>query len=193
MTVHCRLLGARILCSRRCPCTSGQEVPVYLQGCYFLICNFLSLLNGKVFLLPVTVKPGRKSSWKRAIRYISGYRQHSFTNVQSQKELLGIFQAIDNILLQMCRASMTKYRKHSTRVRAKGLDSVWSQVCSSLSQYHKIWLGNLFSRRLLPKPWNWDSLALHPNDGFKDRGISNSKLKIILIWLCQVLVAAHGI
>ena len=28
-----------------------------------------------------------------------------------------------------CRASMTKHRQQSTRVRAKGKDPIWSQVC----------------------------------------------------------------
>ena len=29
---------------------------------------------------------------------------------------------------------MTKHRQQSTKVRAKGIDSIWSQVCSSLLQ-----------------------------------------------------------
>ena len=46
-----------------------------------------------------------------------------------EKGGLCIFQAIGNILLQRCRASMTKHRQQSTNVR---IDPLWSQVCSSL-------------------------------------------------------------
>ena len=42
-----------------------------------------------------------------------------------------IFQAI-GILLQKCRARVTEPREQSTRVRAKGIEPIWIQVCSSL-------------------------------------------------------------
>ena len=43
-----------------------------------------------------------------------------------------IFQALGNIFLVRFRASMTKHRQQSTRVRAEGIDPIWSQLCSSL-------------------------------------------------------------
>ena len=106
----CNLLCTRILCSCNCPCRSGHNVPINLQqnNCYFLFCNFLSLCEWKS-VIPLKVKPGRQS--------------------------IEIFQAIGNILLQRCRASVTKHRKQSTKVRAKGIDPIWSQVCSSPLQY----------------------------------------------------------
>ena len=33
---------------------------------------------------------------------------------------------------QRCRVSMTKHKPQSTKFRAKGIDSIWSQVCSLL-------------------------------------------------------------
>ena len=41
-----------------------------------------------------------------------------------------ILQYIGNILLQRCKASMTKHGPQSTWVRAKEIDPIWSQVCS---------------------------------------------------------------
>ena len=43
-----------------------------------------------------------------------------------------ILQAIGNILLQRCKASMTKHGPQSTWVRAKEIDPTWSQVYSCL-------------------------------------------------------------
>ena len=45
-----------------------------------------------------------------------------------------VFQAIGGVLLQRCAATMSKHRKHSTKVRAKGIDPVWNQAYSSLLQ-----------------------------------------------------------
>ena len=39
---------------------------------------------------------------------------------------------LGNILLQRCRTSMTKRRQRNTKVRAKGIEPTWSQVCSPL-------------------------------------------------------------
>ena len=46
-----------------------------------------------------------------------------------ENELCGVFQATSNILSQRCRASRTKHRQQSTRVRSKGMDPIWSQTC----------------------------------------------------------------
>ena len=43
-----------------------------------------------------------------------------------------LFQAIGNILLPRCRASMTKQRQQSTKVKAKCTDLIRSQACSLL-------------------------------------------------------------
>ena len=51
-----------------------------------------------------------------------------------EKGLLYQFQAIGNILLQRCRASMTKHRQKGTKVRAKRRGPIWKQVCSSVSK-----------------------------------------------------------
>ena len=49
--------------------------------------------------------------WEWTSMYLSGYRQHSF--------------------VQNCRTSVTE---HQQKVRAKGTDPIWSQVCSSVLQ-----------------------------------------------------------
>ena len=51
-----------------------------------------------------------------------------------EKGLSFIFQAIGNVLLQRCRVSMTKHWQHSTKVRDKGIDLMWSHIGSSLLQ-----------------------------------------------------------
>ena len=56
--VHCcKLPGAGILCSCRCPSRSGHSVPINLQQdkCYSLFCNFLSLYEWKR-VIPLKVK-----------------------------------------------------------------------------------------------------------------------------------------
>ena len=105
----------RILCSYSYPHRSGHNVPVNFQqdDCYSLFCNFLSLYQWKS-VIPLKGKPGKQ---------------------RIEKGLLCVFQAIGNILLQRFRASTTKHRQQSTKVRAKGTDSTWSQVCSSLLQW----------------------------------------------------------
>ena len=56
-----------------------------------------------------------------------------------EKGTLCVFQAIGNIPLQRHRVSKTKHRQQSTRVRAKRIAPIRSQVCSSLLQsYGKI-------------------------------------------------------
>ena len=52
---------------------------------------------------------------------------------QSLENVLScVFQAVGNILLQRSRASIKKHLQLSAKVRAKGIDPIWSQVCSSL-------------------------------------------------------------
>ena len=55
---------------------------------------------------------------------------YTFQGQSPEHRLPCIFQATGNILLQRCRASMTKHRPQSTRVRAKAINPTWSQVCS---------------------------------------------------------------
>ena len=55
---------------------------------------------------------------------------YTFQGQSPEHRLPCIFQATGNILLQRCRASMTKPRPQSTRVRAKAIYPTWSQVCS---------------------------------------------------------------
>ena len=104
------LVVAGIICSYSCPCRSGHNVPINLQQdiYYFLFCNFLFLYEWKS-IIPLKI---------RALRM--GY--HVYFTLQA------IFR------LQRCRACMTKHRQQSTRVKAKGIDPIWSQVCSSLLQ-----------------------------------------------------------
>ena len=85
---------------------SDHKIPINLQPdkCYSLFCNFLSLLEWETY---IALKV-------RTLRM--GY----------------ILQPVGNILLQRCRVSMTKHKPQSTKFRAKGIDSIWSQVCSSL-------------------------------------------------------------
>lgn len=100
----CKHLGVGILCTCNCPDRSGNNVSVNFQEdkCYSLFCNISSLYKWENIHLKV-----------RTLRMdcISGYRKHSFTKVQ---------------------ASTTKHRQQRTKVRAKGIDPVWSQLCSML-------------------------------------------------------------
>ena len=79
MACYCKLLGAGILWSYNCPCRSGHSAPIKLQqdNCYFLQLFFFYTFNGHAW----EVEP---REW--AIMYISSYRQHSFTKVQSQHD-----------------------------------------------------------------------------------------------------------
>lgn len=43
-----------------------------------------------------------------------------------------MFEAVNHILLQWGRENRTKHRQKCTKVKAKEIDSVWSQVCSLL-------------------------------------------------------------
>ena len=52
---------------------------------------------------------------------------YTFKGQSLENGLSCIFQAIGNIL-QRCRASMTKHRQQSTRVRAKGIDLIWNHI-----------------------------------------------------------------
>ena len=81
--VSCKLLGVEILFSCSCLHRSGHSVPVNLQQnkCYSLFCKFLSLYE-----------------W-----ILKGQ--------SPENRLSCIFQAIGNILLQKCRASMTTGNK----------------------------------------------------------------------------------
>ena len=91
----------------QCPHRSSHNVPVNLQQhkYYSLFCNFLSLYEGEsVILIPLKV------GWSL------------------ENGLSCIFQAVVNILLGRCRASMTKDRQQSTRVRARGVDQIRNQI-----------------------------------------------------------------
>ena len=50
-------------------------------------------------------------SWEMAIMYISDYMWHYFTKMQSQND-----------------------EAQNIKFRVKGIDPIWSQICSSLSQ-----------------------------------------------------------
>ena len=74
------MLGARILCSCICVCRSDHNVLVNLQQdkCYSLLCNFkISIRMEKCYTLNVR-------EW--GILYILGYRQCSFTEVESLQD-----------------------------------------------------------------------------------------------------------
>ena len=59
---------------------------------------------------------------------------YTFKDQSLENGLSGMFQARGNILLQkVCRVSMTKHRQQSRRVRGKGINSTWSQACSSVT------------------------------------------------------------
>ena len=57
---------------------------------------------------------------------------YTFKGQSLENGLYCTFQAKGNILSQKCRASDTKHRQQSARIRAKGIDPMWSQACSSL-------------------------------------------------------------
>ena len=73
--------------------------------------------------------------------FISLWIERCYTSKDRSLEngLSCIFQAQGSILLSLrspwCRVSMTKHRRQTTQVRAKGMDSVWNQVCSSLLEF----------------------------------------------------------
>ena len=52
-----------------------------------------------------------------------------------EDRLYCIFHAIGNIILQRCRASMTKHRQQSPKVRVKETYPTWGQICCSLLQF----------------------------------------------------------
>ena len=146
-----KLLGARILCSYSCPHRSGQDVPINLQKdkCS-LFCNFLSLGEWKI-VTPLKI---------RALRV--GY--HVYFRLEAA------------FFYKRCRASMTKHRQQSTRVRAKGIDSIWSQVCSSQTQNIQEWkLGSLLQSSWRDMGWSFLLLFLS-----KPLAFSNDQLLMIL-------------
>ena len=53
----CKLLRVKSLCSCICPCRTGHDAPVTLQGdkCYSLFCNFLSLYDWES-VIPLKVR-----------------------------------------------------------------------------------------------------------------------------------------
>ena len=57
-----------------------------------------------------------------------------FKGQSPENGLSSIFQALGDILSQRNRASMTKHRQQSTRVRAKGIDPMWSHISPFLPQ-----------------------------------------------------------
>ena len=126
----CKLLGAGILFSCSCPHSSGHNVPVNLQqdNCYFLFCNFLI------------------SMWMEKCYTFKGQA----LDAEPWERILCIFQAVGDIPLQRCRASRTKQRQQSTKVRAKGIDPTWSQACSSLLQFPTV---HVHSTILRDKGW----------------------------------------
>ena len=83
---------------------------------------------------------------------------YTFKGQSPENDVSYIFQALGNILLQKCRASMTKLRQQSTGIRAKETDPIWSQVCSSLLHYHifssTLTIGN--SLLSIPSPSLWE-------------------------------------
>ena len=97
-----KFLGVEILCSCSQSYRSGHNISVNLQhgNCYFLFCNFLSLDTWKSVIC-LQVKPERQSH---------------------ENGLAYTFQATGNILLERCRASMTKHKRQNTKVIAKGAD-----------------------------------------------------------------------
>ena len=137
MVAWYKFLGVGILCSCSYSYRSGHDIPVNLQhdNCYFLFCNFLSLDKWKSVIC-LQVKPERQSH---------------------ENGLSYILQATGNVLLERCRASMTKHKQQNTKLIAKGADSVLffsaTQVlsCSSSTleqrcrQIH-IWVEALSSR-----------------------------------------------
>ena len=90
------------------PGWSGHNVPVNLQqGNCFPFCSFLSLCEWKS-VNTFKVQASVAEHWERAVTYISGYRQYSFTKVQSQ----------------------TKHRQWSTKVNV-----LEKNVCSTFFFY----------------------------------------------------------
>ena len=51
-------------------------------------------------------------------------KYYTFKGQSLKNGLPCIFQVISNILLERCRANMTKHRQQSTRVRAKEIDPI---------------------------------------------------------------------
>ena len=87
------------------------DVPVNLQQDkgYSLFCNSLSLYEWKS-VIPLKV---------RALRTGSPV----------------YFRLQETFFYKRCRASMTKHRPQGTKVKEKGTDLMWSQICSSPLHY----------------------------------------------------------
>ena len=95
-------------CSYSCPGRSCHNEPPR-EPLFSLLHPFLSIWVEKCYTFKG--QAWEAEPWERATMYISGYRHHSFTR---------------------CRANRTKHSKQSTKVSARGLGSMWSQVCSLL-------------------------------------------------------------
>lgn len=61
--------------------------------------------------MALKVKPGRQSFEKGCYIY---------------------FGLLSKFFYEKCRANRTNHRQQKTKVRAKGVDSIWNQVCSFL-------------------------------------------------------------
>ena len=62
---------------------------------------------------------------------------YTFKYQNLENRLSCIFQALGNILLQRYRASMTKHRQQSTKVKAKGIDLIESGLFFSVEKGHE--------------------------------------------------------
>ena len=154
---------------------------IFLQqdNCYSLFCTFLSLYEWKS-VTSLKVKPGRQSL---------------------EKGLLCVFQATGIILSQRCRARITKHSKQSTNVRAKGIDPIWCQVCSSLLQFSPVnvhstifWEKGCWPLWLLPaeqRPWGGNCVMELINLGLevlpRPRLGMNSLHRIPFLWSFTIL------
>ena len=96
-----------ILCSCSCPGSSCHDVPINLQqdNCYSVLQLYM---NEKCYTF-------------------KGQGGQSLEDGLSCS-----FQVTGNTVLRRCRASMIRRRQQSAKVRAKGIDPIQNQVCSSL-------------------------------------------------------------
>ena len=78
-------------------------------------------------------------------------KYYTFRDQSPENRLCCIFQTRGNIVLQRCSAIMTKHRQQSTKVGAKGIEPIWSQVCSlphNEMLSWRAWMGDTHNREI---------------------------------------------
>ena len=121
--VCCKFPGAGILCTCNCPGWSDNNLPTNLQQDKYIL-----------FLIFYLYEMEKRYTFKGP-------------NYPIYFRLEAIF------FYKRCRASMTKHRPRSAKVRAEGIDAIWSQLCSSLLETDALLS---YQTRASGRPLTWE-------------------------------------